>query len=733
MPVSVPLELGLLQLGEPPYSAARISELLQLVSSHETSCAAAELTRLEHLAGAIASGNAEAALDLASRLESARGDCGCWLRATVLEACSHFEEAAAALRFLRGKIAGEERALVMLASARNLFAAGHPGQAWYPLAETCKSSASPRTLRNAARLLAQARKKAAPPFRRRCRIALLSSTTIDFLAPILRAQCFGAGIDAEIYIGPFNQYEQEIRHPDSGLARFQPDVIAIGTDWRSLGLRDEEDSPGGIIGEHTGRLESLWREARERLGATVIQFNYEAPPFDALGQLSAALPGGRGHLLRAINLALWEAAGRTQGVAILDVDQIAARFGKDRWNDPVLWHTAKQYPSAEAMPALGHQLTALLRAALGLTSKCLALDLDGVLWGGVIGEDGLAGIQLGGGPAGEAFVDFQRYLQSLTRTGVLLAVCSKNNPEDAVLPFRKHPEMVLREQDIAIFTANWKSKDENLREIATALNIGLDAMVFVDDNPAERSRVRQNLPEVEVVDLPADPALYVSALSRLGLFETLAITREDRQRTASIRENLERKTLESTAGSVDDYLAQLDIQVQLAPFDEANLPRIVQLINKTNQFNLTTRRRGDAEVRALLAAGAYTQAMRASDRFGDSGLTGVLIAIPDGAGLRVDTWLMSCRVLGRRLEEVMFAALVRYAAENHTTQITGEYIPTAKNSQVADLYARLGCAAAGQEGESRLFRWETGKVFPAPAMIECADLTQRVGAAVCQP
>jgi len=731
--VSVPLELGLLQLGEPPYSAARISELLQLVSSHETSCAAAELTRLEHLAGAIASGNAEAALDLASRLESARGDCGCWLRATVLEACSHFEEAAAALRFLRGKIAGEERALVMLASARNLFAAGHPGQAWYPLAETCKSSASPRTLRNAARLLAQARKKAAPPFRRRCRIALLSSTTIDFLAPILRAQCFGAGIDAEIYIGPFNQYEQEIRHPDSGLARFQPDVIAIGTDWRSLGLRDEEDSPGGIIGEHTGRLESLWREARERLGATVIQFNYEAPPFDALGQLSAALPGGRGHLLRAINLALWEAAGRTQGVAILDVDQIAARFGKDRWNDPVLWHTAKQYPSAEAMPALGHQLTALLRAALGLTSKCLALDLDGVLWGGVIGEDGLAGIQLGGGPAGEAFVDFQRYLQSLTRTGVLLAVCSKNNPEDAVLPFRKHPEMVLREQDIAIFTANWKSKDENLREIATALNIGLDAMVFVDDNPAERSRVRQNLPEVEVVDLPADPALYVSALSRLGLFETLAITREDRQRTASIRENLERKTLESTAGSVDDYLAQLDIQVQLAPFDEANLPRIVQLINKTNQFNLTTRRRGDAEVRALLAAGAYTQAMRASDRFGDSGLTGVLIAIPDGAGLRVDTWLMSCRVLGRRLEEVMFAALVRYAAENHTTQITGEYIPTAKNSQVADLYARLGCAAAGQEGESRLFRWETGKVFPAPAMIECADLTQRVGAAVCQP
>ena len=727
---TVSLELGLLLLGEPPYSTAKISELLELVRSHEAVCPAADLTRLEHLAGSIASDKAGLALDLAARLESERGDCGCWLRAALLEVCGRFEESAGALRFLREKATGEERALVMLASARNLFAAGHPDQAWHPLAEACKSSARPRTLRNAVRLLAQVRQKTQPPFRRRCRLALLSSTTIDFLAPILQAQCFGAGIDAEIYIGPFNQYEQEIRYPDSGLARFRPDVIVIGTDWRSLGLDDEAESPGEAVRARCAGLESLWRESRERLGATVIQFNYEAPPFDALGNLSVALPGGRGRLVRAINLALWEAAGRTRGVAILDVDQIAARFGKNRWDDPVLWHTAKQYPSAEAMPALGHQLTVLLRAILGLTSKCLALDLDGVLWGGVIGEDGLAGIQLGGGPVGEAFVAFQRYLQSLARTGVLLAVCSKNNPEDAVLPFRQHPEMVLRERDIAVFMANWQPKEENLRAISAVMNIGLDAMVFVDDNPAERLRVRQNLPEVEVIEMPADPAQYVAAVSRLGLFETLAITSEDRQRAASIRENLERKTLESTAGSVDDYLAQLDIQVQLAPFDETNLPRIVQLINKTNQFNLTTRRRGDADVRALLAAGAYTQAMRVSDRFGDSGLTGVLIAIPEGGALRVDTWLMSCRVLGRRLDEVMFAALLRFAAESRYTHITGEYIPSAKNSQVADLYVRLGCAAAGQDGERWFFRWETGKAFPAPSMIACTDLTQRARVAV---
>ena len=727
---TVPLELGLLLLGEPPYGPAKVSELLELLRSF-ANYSAADLSRLENLAGALAEDDVAAGLDLAAQLEAVRGDCGCWLRAALLEAGGSFAEAAEVLHLLREKTAGEERAMVMLASARNLFAAGQTEQAWYPLAEACKRSVTPRTLRSAARLLAQWRKKSDAPFRRRCRIALLSSTTIDLLAPILRAQCFGAGIDADIYIGPFNQIEQEIRDPDSGLARFKADVIAIAADWRWLGLRDEEGSPDDVVRARCEQLESLWREARERLGATVIQFNYEAPAFEAMGQLSAALAGGRGRLVRAINLALWEAAERTHGVAILDVDQVAARFGKDRWSDAVLWHTAKQYPSAEAMPALGQQITALLRAILGLTAKCVALDLDGVLWGGVIGEDGLAGIQLGGGPAGEAFVEFQRYLQSLVRTGVLLAVCSKNNPEDALLPFREHPEMVLREQDIAVFMANWQPKEENLRAIAAAMNIGLDAMVFVDDNPVERSRIRQNVRDVEVVELPADPARYAAAMSRSGLFESLGITREDRERTASIRENLERKTLESKAGSVDDYLAQLDIKVQLAPFDAVNLPRIVQLINKTNQFNLTTRRRGDAEVRALMAAGAYTQALRTSDRFGDSGLTGVLMAVPEGDSLRVDTWLMSCRVLGRRLDEVMFAALARYAVENGFQHIRGEYIPTAKNGQVADLYARLGFAEEAHEGEVRWFHWDTARGFATPEMIDCTDLTQQqAGAAV---
>jgi len=262
---------------------------------------------------------------------------------------------------------------------------------------------------------------------------------------------------------------------------------------------------------------------------------------------------------------------------------------------------------------------------------------------------------------------------------------------------------------------NWRHKDENLREIAQTLNIGLDAILFVDDNPVECARVRQNAPEIEVLNLPRDPAQYVRALNRTLLFESLALTSEDRLRTASIRENVERKAVQSAAGGLDRYLEDLDMHVVLAPFDQANLPRIVQLINKTNQFNVTTRRRSSEEVVRLMDAGAYTLAMRVTDRFGDSGLTGILIAVQQGEDLYIDTWLMSCRVLGRRLDEVMFASVVRHAASR---RIVGEFIPTAKNGQVADLYPRLGFVPA----PNALFVREAA-AYEAPAMIRCTDLT----------
>ena len=351
--------------------------------------------------------------------------------------------------------------------------------------------------------------------------------------------------------------------------------------------------------------------------------------------------------------------------------------------------------------------------------------------GGVIGEDGVGGIALGGTPAGEAFVSFQRYAKSLAARGVLLAVCSKNDDADARLPFREHPEMVLREEDIAVFVANWEPKDANLRLIAATLNIGIDSLVFADDNPVERARVRQLLPQVEVVELPADPSLYPAALDRLGLFEALTVTAEDRQRTASIRRNIERKSLETeSGGDLDAYLAGLVLRVELFRFDDANLPRIVQLINKTNQFNLTTRRLAETDVRRMMdgeGAEWYTQAMRTSDRFGDSGLTGVLIGRLSADGdLHIDTWLMSCRILGRRIDEMMFAAAERHARHRGCRRLTAEYLPTAKNGLVDGLYERLGMSRApgGEAGGGTFYvRTLDGAPFPMPAAGECLDLT----------
>jgi FkbH-like protein len=344
---------------------------------------------------------------------------------------------------------------------------------------------------------------------------------------------------------------------------------------------------------------------------------------------------------------------------------------------------------------------ALIRASLGLTSKCLALDLDNTLWGGIIGEDGVNGIRLGGSPAGESFVAFQQYIQALQRRGVILAICSKNNEEDAKAPFRDHPEMVLKLDDIAAFVANWQSKDENLRQIAATLNIGLDSIVFLDDNPVERNLIRRLVPEIEVPELPQDPALYAAALHRSLCFEAWSLTADDRNRAAAYRQNAERSEQLAASGNVDDYLAGLGMHVELRPFDEANLVRIVQLINKTNQFNLTTRRTTEAECLALIGrADCYTQFMRLKDRFGDNGITGILVAFLEGDTLRIDNWLLSCRVLGRRVEDAMLAHALDFAAANRCQFVVGEYIPTAKNAQVSGIFEKYGFEPNG----SNLYR-----------------------------
>jgi FkbH-like protein len=382
---------------------------------------------------------------------------------------------------------------------------------------------------------------------------------------------------------------------------------------------------------------------------------------------------------------------------VLDVARAAARDGLDAWHDPVRWLQAKMEIAPAAGPRWGELVARLVAAARGRARKCLVLDLDNTLWGGVIGDDGLAGIVLGqGSGVGEAHLGLQAYAKRLRERGVILAVCSKNDPEIAEAAFRDHPEMLLRRADFAAFVANWDDKAKNLRAIAQALNIGLDALVFVDDNPVERARVRAALPEVAVPELPADPAHYVRTIAEAGYFEAVAFTADDRARAGQYAANLERASL-AAEGGIDEFLGALAMTVEFGPVNALNLARVTQLINKTNQFNTTTVRRTEAEVAALAAdpRGLALQ-FRLLDRFGDNGIVSVMLLTPSGDALELVNWVMSCRVFGRQLEDEALNILADLARARGVTAIRAAFVPTPKNGVIADLFPRLGFRPDGE-------------------------------------
>ena len=378
-------------------------------------------------------------------------------------------------------------------------------------------------------------------------------------------------------------------------------------------------------------------------------------------------------------------------------DRVAGRLGRATFYDPRQYHWTKQPFSMAGAAALARHVVAGIRATTTGPKKVLVLDLDNTLWGGVVGETGPLDITLGETPDGEAFRALQLYAKGLARRGVLLAVASKNNPDDAREPFGKHPDMVLAMEDFAVFEASWDPKAVALRRIAQTLNLGLDSFVFLDDNPAEREHVRQALPEVEVVEVGDEPAEYVRALEAGLWFETVTLTDEDRARSAQYATERERVELSKASPSIDDYLTSLAMTAELRTVDDTDMQRVVQLIGKTNQWNLTTRRHSEARVRELLANGVGWT-LRLADRFGDYGLVAVVLAIPTGEDLAIDTWLMSCRVIGRTVEQFLAGELIRTAGELGYRRLAGEFIPTKKNAVVASLYDDLGFARLPGDG-----------------------------------
>ena len=383
---------------------------------------------------------------------------------------------------------------------------------------------------------------------------------------------------------------------------------------------------------------------------------------------------------------------------LLAVDERVARFGLSVWHDPAVWHHAKQEIGGAAAPAFGEMVGNLLAAFRGRSRKALVLDLDNTLWGGVIGDDGLEGIEIGQGSAsGEAFAALQAHAKRLAGRGVILAVCSKNDEVNALSPFEKHPEMVLRRDDIASFVANWDDKATNLRRIAHALNIGLDSLVFLDDNPFERNLVRGELPEVAIPEFPEDdPALVPQMLADAGYFDMLAITADDRKRTAQYRENRERAALAETATDLPAYLRSLEMKLVWNQFDRVGLARIVQLFNKTNQFNLTTIRTTDAAIAEVIDdPRQFGLQLRLVDKFGDNGIIALVIGqlSADGSDALVHSWVMSCRVLGRQVEAATLMLIAQEARRLGAVRLVGEYRPTAKNDMVREHYPRLGFSA----------------------------------------
>ncbi|GGE86863.1 hypothetical protein GCM10011317_49980 [Niveispirillum cyanobacteriorum] len=401
---------------------------------------------------------------------------------------------------------------------------------------------------------------------------------------------------------------------------------------------------------------------------------------------------------------------------VLAVDELAQRDGVNTWHDPSLWCSAKQEISPRVAPVYGDAVARIVAARKGRSSKCLVLDLDNTLWGGIIGDDGLDGIILGQGSArGEGFLQLQEYALAQARRGIILAVVSKNDESNALLPFESHPDMLLRKKDISCFIANWDDKATNIRRVAQKLNIGLDSIVFVDDNPFERELVRRELPMVSVPEVSNNPAEIPSLLAAAGYFEGVVVTAEDLTRTESYQANMERAAQHQTATDLGSYLYSLEMELCWGEFDTLNLARITQLINKTNQFNLTTRRYSEEEVRQVITSsvdiGLY---FRLLDKFGDSGIIGILIGRGRGETLSIDTWLMSCRVLGREVESAMLKVLCEAASSAGYVRIEGLYIPTAKNSMVNNLYDRLGFVViAEQPGGERSYRLDVGAFQPS--------------------
>jgi FkbH-like protein len=562
------------------------------------------------------------------------------------------------------------------------------------------------------------------------RIAVLRGSTVNEMIDFAELFLLVEGFRCTFYQSEYNKYYEEAVLDSERIVKFRPDIVYVHTSCMNLQgwppLSATEADHESFVAAEFSRFQQIWHSLQQNVGSHIIQNNFELPPFRVLGNVDSIAYGGRARFVNRLNVQFANEALNDPRLFVQDVNALSAALGTRNWFDWERWYSYKIMTTPAASLALARSVTAIVRALYGRSRKCLVLDLDNTLWGGVIGDDGPENIKIGRETAvGEAYTAFQEYCLMLRSRGILLAVCSKNDEETAKHGF-EHPDSVLKLSHFSAFRANWEPKHENLTAIAKELNLGIDSLVFVDDNPAERALVASQLPMVAVPDVGSDVTRFIPALEAGGYFETVRVSAEDFSRADTYAANSQRALLKSKFRDYGEYLDSLQMTAEIDAFKPVYLDRITQLTNKTNQFNLTTRRYTAAEIQKMSLDPAYiTLYGKLTDAFGDNGLVSVIVGRKDGSTLHIELWLMSCRVLKRDLELAMLDELVTRAQAAGIETIVGYYYRTPRNSMVADHYRRLGfeCESQDPDGGQSMWRLQlTTDYQPKRRYIQVRDL-----------
>ena len=551
---------------------------------------------------------------------------------------------------------------------------------------------------------------------KKIKVALLADSASQLLNIAIKGYGYEAGLDFDIYEADYNQVDLQIFDPSSELYSFDPDFIFINRSTERL-LKDFYKTDTHVQGQFAEKVQQTTLKycdiIASRLRSKIIINTFPEINDSVFGNYANKVSSSFIFQLRKLNLLLMELSQKTSDLFVCDLASLQSELGYQFVFDPKMYVNADMVYSIAFLPYIGKHITNIIQSVTGTFNKCLILDLDNTVWGGIIGDDGMEGIQIGDLGGGKAFTELQLWAKQLKQRGIILAICSKNTEEIAMEPFLSHPDMVLKMDHIAVFVANWETKVDNLRYIQSILNISFDSIVFVDDNAFEREMVKSAIPGITVPDMPEDPAEFLIYLRSLNLFETASLTEEDELRTKQYQEEAQRNILLKTFENENDFLESLQMVSEVKPFNEFSIPRVAQLTQRSNQFNLRTIRYTEEDIRRISVDPCYyTMSLSLEDRFGNHGLIGIIILKnEDNKTLFIDSWIMSCRVLKRGMEHFTMNIIIDLARFSNFEKIAGEYIPTKKNGIVKDHYSNLGFGLVNGKWVTEVAKYEKRPTF----------------------